>query len=210
MILGRNRGRGRSVGLDELLALTGEEEPAEGQSRQDRIRAFVRLAGKYVAIALVESILFYFVLLRAFNVAVPWILIFTMLLGLIVVRRSVRSVAPPEQLRPEELVASVSGPRHRPGAYPTGDGLQRALRRWETRLEWTTGEQKRFQRRIPGLLAEIVNERLRQHHGLTMQSDPVRAQALCGEPLWSFLHTELTRLPSQRELASLVATIEAL
>ncbi|WP_460913745.1 hypothetical protein [Plantactinospora veratri] len=60
------------------------------------------------------------------------------------------------------------------------------------------------------MLAELVDELLRQRHGVTRASDPERARGLLGEPLWNFLDTPPKRTPAPRDLAAIVAQLEKL
>ncbi len=60
------------------------------------------------------------------------------------------------------------------------------------------------------LIADLVDERLRQRHGLTRDGDPERARALLGDPLWKLLEKPVKRTPAPRELAAIVAQLEKL
>jgi hypothetical protein len=60
------------------------------------------------------------------------------------------------------------------------------------------------------VLGELADERLRIHHGITRASDPRRARALLGEPLWLALADPGRRPPRQRDLAAYVETLERL
>lgn len=182
------------------------------------------------AVAAAVSAVTGLLLLPSIGFTAPLSLIFSATLVLLIVRRAAREVAEPAEIRTDDLVRAQSGPNHARRAADTeaddrrggrrrhldvldahlSDGVSRAVRRWQTRLDWSATEHQRFQRRVPGLLGELVDERLRQHHGLTRATDPARARALCGAVLWSFLHDELTHLPTPREVAALVDTMESL
>jgi hypothetical protein len=127
-----------------------------------------------------------------------------------VIRRSVREVRESEDLLPGDLVRRLPpAARSRgEGWYEGSDGLSRAVMRWETRLEWTSSERKRFAARVPGLVGELTDERLRQRHGITRASHPERAKDICGPALWAFIEGPVTRLPSPRELAVVVTELE--
>lgn len=84
----------------------------------------------------------------------------------------------------------------------THDGLAPAVHRWHARLSRRRALQ-------PGL-AELVDERLRQRHGLTRAEEPDRARTLLGERLWSYLADPAARTPSPRDLAAMLTTVEEL
>jgi hypothetical protein len=115
-------------------------------------------------------------------------------------------------LRPGDLVSALPpAARSRgDGWYEGSDGLSRAVMRWETRLEWTSSERKRFAARVPGLVGEVTDERLRQRHGITRASHPERAKEICGPALWAFLEQPLKKLPSPRDLAVVVTELESI
>ncbi|HEY8473446.1 MAG TPA: hypothetical protein VIL37_12540 [Natronosporangium sp.] len=109
------------------------------------------------------------------------------------------------------LVVGLRVPRRRPreadeleqqpGAG-AGDGLGPAVVRWQARLN-----RRRSLR--PGL-AELVDERLRQRHGLGLTDDPDRARTLLGEKLFTYLVDPAARTPSPRELAAMLTSLEEL
>jgi hypothetical protein len=90
------------------------------------------------------------------------------------------------------------------------DGIQLALGRWDARLSWSERDPPRFMSAVRSRMAEIVDERLRQHHGCTATSDPRRARELMGERLWTFLFSPLARTPNPGELAAVVDDMEKL
>jgi hypothetical protein len=65
----------------------------------------------------------------------------------------------------------------------------------------------RFARTVGAPIGELVDERLRQRHGITRETDPARAQAIVGENLWALLGPQ-RRLPSAREVAAAVAELD--
>jgi hypothetical protein len=197
----------RSVGLDELMDVGEDEfEPAP------RIGwpGFVRRA-LYIAVlsALLASVLSFGVLPLA-RLSVPFVLLLGGIAGLLTLRAVAGSVAQAEELHAGALVRMASGATRETIPHLYDDGLYRTLRRWEMRLDWAGTERARFQRRMPGLLGELVDERLRQHHGITRASDPARSRQLCGERLWAFLHEELPGVPAPRELVALVEKMETI
>ncbi|PZF89617.1 hypothetical protein C1I99_25335, partial [Micromonospora deserti] len=90
------------------------------------------------------------------------------------------------------------------------DALRAAINGWERPLDWSSGNGERFAERILPRLGELADERLRQRHGLTRDSDPARARALLGDRLWTFLNAPSRRPPSPRDLAVIVAELEKL
>ena len=58
------------------------------------------------------------------------------------------------------------------------DALRAAINGWERPLDWSSGNRERFTERILPRLGELADERLRQRHGLTRESDPARARAM--------------------------------
>jgi hypothetical protein len=158
--------------LDDLL---GEvEAPTPTPTRQ-----FGRWALRGVVQTFVVTLVVY-TLARAVGLAPPFLLVFSVSAGAVLVRLAAVSVKPPRGNRPTRLVAA------RPAEPPArADGVLAAVRHWDRRLADTgrgAGD--------PGLgvaLGELADERLRQRHGLTRASDPARARALLGEAVWALL-----------------------
>jgi hypothetical protein len=140
------------------------------------------------------------------GVGLPYPVTFSVTLALLVLRRIVRQVAP--RLREPEVLPSREDDWQRAGSV--ADGAVAAAARWDTRLSWTESDPDRFGRTVAPMLAELVDERLRQRHGITRATDPQRARELLGDPLWTLLVTPVTRSLTPRELAALVAQMEAL
>jgi hypothetical protein len=86
--------------------------------------------------------------------------------------------------------------------------VARAVERWAARFDWTERDASRFTSAVHPRLYELVEERLRQRHGMTMGTDPTRARALMGEQLWTFLHARVARTPSVREMTEIVGDME--
>jgi hypothetical protein len=147
--------------------------------------------------------------LRMAGVGAPFALAFMVILALLTLRQLVRLVAAPPPSR-----ASARRPVSLPddGAYHWGnvDGLRAATGRWENRLDFSVDEPARFARTIQSRLAEIVDERLRLRHGFTRATDPARARSLLGDPLWMFLDSPVRGPLAPRELAAVIAALEAL
>jgi hypothetical protein len=196
-----------TVGLEELLR-DGEEEPPPPRHRRtdgSLLRDAAKLCLYAAAFALVAYALLQFASLR---VAYP--LLFVIALGGLVIRRALKEVRESDELLPGDLVRRLPPPArtHGDGWYEGSDGLSRAVMRWETRLEWTSTERKRFAARMPALIGELADERLRQRHGITRASHPDRAKEICGPALWAFIEQPVTRLPSPREVAEVVTELE--
>jgi hypothetical protein len=90
------------------------------------------------------------------------------------------------------------------------DGLHSAISRWDVMLDWCHTDVARFNRRVLPRLGELVDERLRQKHGITRASDPQAAQRLLGEALWSFVTMPSRRPPNPRDLDQIVTALEKL
>jgi hypothetical protein len=181
-----------------------DETPADQRRSRSAVWQLVKTVGYAAALAaLVE------VGLRVFGLAVPYVLAFTTMLVLLVLRRLVRQVAaaPPPRAAMVRRSSLEDEAEYRWGA---GDGLRSAVSRWESRLEWGHDSAERFARGVQPRLAEFVDERLRLRHGLSRATDPARARAVLGEPLWTFLHQPVSKPPAPRELAALLARMEEL
>lgn len=137
--------------------------------------------------------------LRVAGLGAPWWFVAAVALAAVLVFRTVRAVRPPLPSRQAGRSLGEGAP---------ADGLRQALRRWETRLDWCHGDTSAFNRKLRTSLVEIVDERLRQRHGITRESDPARARAVLGEPLWTFLAEPVRRPPNPRELTNLIAWME--
>jgi hypothetical protein len=194
--------------IDELLAAdagpdlgTDIDEPGSGRGAALARRLFwAVLVSALCAIALD-------VVLLPLGVKVPYPLLFSFFFALIVLRRALRQVAAP-RLRLDTTPTMAPGTRIDPTDLP--DGMQLAVGRWDARLSWTERDPSRFKTAARSRIAEIVEERLRQHHGFTATSDPRRARELMGERLWTFLFSPLARTPNPGELAAVVDDMEKL
>ncbi|GAB3798945.1 hypothetical protein [Micromonospora zhanjiangensis] len=145
--------------------------------------------------------------LRFASLELPMVEVFAGWLAVLVVRRVAVAVAPPP------VRTGGSGRRgEEDGHYrwSTRDALRGAVNPWERVLGWTEGKPDRFAEKVLPRLGELVDERLRQRHGLTRESDPTRARELLGEHLWSFLTVRPRRGPGPRDWAAVVAQLEKL
>lgn len=192
-----------TTSIQELLRHEEEPLPEERRSRSTvwwAIKAMLYAAGLAGLIVLT---------MRLAGVAVPYLLAFTAILALFVLRRLVRLVRAPQPARAAMVhrqPAADDGTYH----WAAADGLRSAVGRWETRLEWGHDSAERFARSIQPRLAEIVDERLRMRHGISRTADPAAAHAVLGEPLWTFLTTPVTKPPAPREVAAVLARMEEL
>lgn len=194
------------VRLDDLLS-AGVPPPPSPLARDD---ARPWLVGACLA-AFISSAVVY-MLLSLLGVRPSYPLILAACVGVVLVRQAARAVSEPFWLRVGDLVRPLRVPGRDPGAvYEGGDGMAAAVRRWNRLLEWgATGvmtDSGRFARTVGTPLGELVDERLRQRHGITRATDPARARALVGENLWALLGPQ-TRVPSHRQVAAAVADLE--
>jgi hypothetical protein len=182
--------------IDELLR--HEEDPPRPQRRAGHAgRRLFKDALKAAALTAVIV-----VGLRAFGLAAPYPLVFGGLLALFGLRRVLGQVAPPPPPR------AAGERRDDASGWPKPDSMSLAVSRWETRFDWARTDPGRFARIVQAPIAEILDERLRQRHGLTRATDPARARALLGEALWTFLETPANRPPTPRELAAVLTAME--
>ncbi|MEV6965640.1 hypothetical protein AB0M47_11025 [Hamadaea sp. NPDC051192] len=179
--------------IDELLG--GAYEDEERPQRSGRpVAAYAKAFGAALALTFVGV-----AALRTAKLDAPAWFIFLVSCALVLVYIAVRQVRPP-------LPSRAAGRRHLPDSTP--DGLRHAVKRWEARLDWCHADASAFNRKVIPALGEIVDERLRQRHGITRESDPARARNIVGEPLWTFLSAPVRRPPAPRELANLIAWME--
>ncbi|MFJ8834433.1 MULTISPECIES: hypothetical protein [Micromonospora] len=180
------------------------EEPAgeaERPSGGGRARALLRTAAVTAAVVVVIV-----VGLRAVGLKVPIWIIVAGVLAVLAVRRVTTALSPP----PPPRAGARAPAGEEPGTWnwSARDALRTAINGWERPLDWSADNRERFTERILPRLGELADERLRQRHGVTRESDPARARALLGEPLWTFLATPVRRTPSPRDLAAIVAELE--
>lgn len=189
-----------STSIDDLLAFE-EDRPSRPDRRQTGPwRALLRAAALAAAVVVVLV-----AGLRAVGLQVSLLVLVAGVVTLLVVRRVVGTLAPPPRApgrarRTDEDDGTWN--------WASQDALRAAINSWERPLAWAAGDRDRFNGRILPRLAELADERLRQRHGLTRESDPVRARALLGDRLWTFLDAPPRRPLPPRDLAAIVAELE--
>ncbi|KKK06665.1 hypothetical protein LQ51_06805 [Micromonospora sp. HK10] len=193
-----------STSIDDLLS--SAEEPAGTRAEpagRGRVRVLLRTLTVTAAITVVVV-----VGLRAVGLQVSLWIIVAGVLAVLAVRRVTAALTPP----PPPRAAARTPAGEEPGTWnwASRDALRTAINGWERPLDWCGGNRERFTERILPRLGELADERLRQKHGITRESDPARARTLLGEPLWTFLSAPSRRPPSPRDLAAIVAELEKL
>jgi hypothetical protein len=190
------------MSLDDLLRYEDDEPtPHRAPVPPSRYRWLVPPA----VISLIGALAGGFIL-RALGAAVPFTLIFMILLAAQLLYRWLRWVDP--QPVPRGLRLPVfANEDDTPG--PT-DGLQLAVTRWDTRLSWVRlqNDPHQFARTIQPRLIQLVDERLRLRHGIVRSVDPARARALLGDPLWTFMTTPVRTQVTPADLAVLIRQME--
>lgn len=182
------------VSLDQLFA-AGEERPKR------RVPGPVR--DLIVAVVLGGGI---YAVLRVMTLVVPIVILICSVYTIMLLRRAVTRIGPVPA--PPALVSPAWGVAEDDGQLTQVDGVVRVVRRWETRFGWTERDHVRFSSAVLPRLVEVVEERLRYRHGVSLYADPERARDLLGERLWTFLTTPVRRSPAPAELALLVAEME--
>jgi len=197
------QGRDELTTIDELLR--ADEEPP----RVRRLKSPAASLLSNLLFSLVGSGMIYLVA-RTGGFGIPYPLIFAMLFTGALLRRALVMVDP--KPLPEAAEGTLPAAAEDPelAAMDRLDGLYAAMTRWDTRLEWTERDPGRFARVVRARLADVADERLRQRHGITRTGDPEQARALMGDLLWAFLHVPITRNPTPREMAAIVAEVEQL
>jgi len=149
-----------------------------------------------------------YAVLRVFGLLVPYSVLAGAVLTGMLLRRVLKQLPPaepPAALRSPAWGVTDDDPDHAPVVL---DGLVNAVKRWEARFSWTERDHVRFAQSVLPRLRELVEERLRQRHGVTLRADPDRARALIGPALWGFLHEPVRRNPTPREVADIVTQME--
>ncbi|MFG2107737.1 hypothetical protein [Micromonospora chersina] len=189
--------------FDDLLSL--EEEPAEPAraTRSGRVRWVLRalaVTGAIIVVVLAG--------LRVVGLQASLGIVVAGVLAVIAVRRVTGASSPP--LPPRAGGRVPAGEEPDSWNWSARDALRAAINGWERPLDWCSGNPERFTERVLPRLGELADERLRQRHGVTRESDPARARTLLGERLWTFLSAPSRRTPPPRDLAAIVAELEKL
>jgi len=187
------------VSLDQLFVDNEELPPARARRRTlpgpvtDLITAAV-IAGALYAV------------MRVFTLVLPVLILTAGIWSIMLLRRVLKSLDIPEQ--PKGLRSATWGDEAADEPLVQIDGVLRAVRRWEQRFAWTERDHVRFASAVRPRLGELVAERLRQKHGISVAEQPEKARAILGDPLWTFLTERVKRGPKPAELAALVAEME--
>jgi hypothetical protein len=186
------------VTLDQLLS--------DGEWSSDQPARRTRWWLRDVLISLVVAGGAYAVL-RVSGFVAPYAVLAAVVYALLLLRRAVLAVPamPPPPAAYSELWGVIDDS---PDRYAPVDGVVRAVQRWEARFGWTERDPARYKSAVHPRLYELVDERLRQRHSITLRTHPARARALIGEQLWTFLHARVARTPTAREMAAVVDEME--
>jgi hypothetical protein len=190
--------------LDDLLRYEDDEPTPH---RQDKPPSRYRWLIRPVVISLIGALTGGFIL-RLLAVAVPYTLLFMILLAVQLLHRSLRWVdAKPI---PQGLRGPILSPED--AESPPADGMQLAVARWDTRLSWVRMQHdpQQFARTVQPRLVQLVDERLRLRHGVARSADPARARAVLGDPLWTFMTTPVSTDVRPADLAALIRQMEEL
>ena len=189
-----------STSLDELLSAEPERprrrRPPAGQFGGRQVLRLALLAAALAGAA--------WVVLYVVNVVIDYWFLFLVAAALIAVRRVAVAMRPD----PDLVARPDRDPEAGDLAFPARPFAE--ARRWADRLDWMDRDAGRFRRRVRPALVQIVDERLRQRHGLTLNGDPGRARTLLGDPLWTVLTAPEPKAPTPRDLAALLARVEEL
>jgi hypothetical protein len=188
---------GFRASIDDLLRYV--EEP-EAPTRPHRTGVRWAAGAALLAGALTALTVFG---LRLVGLGISVVAVFAGFLALLLVRRVAAPLRPPPGRTVRRRV--TRGQTLHGGGQ---DSLLIALRTWEERLSWADAKQNGFARILLPPLRELVDERLRQRHGITRASEPDRARVLLGERLWMMLEGRVDRAPTAEECAAIVSRLE--
>ncbi|GIH12098.1 hypothetical protein [Rugosimonospora africana] len=188
--------------LDDVFRYEEEEPSSHRPSGRSGFRWLVRP----VVISLIIAAGGGFVM-RVTGVAVPYPLIFMVVLVIQLLRRTLTWIGPGRI--PKRL---LRGSEASSGSNGGEDGLRLAAGRWENRLFWVKLQRDpaQFAKTMQPRMVQLIDERLRLRHGVVRANDPVRARAVLGEPLWRFVTAPVRENLAPRDLAALISQVEAL
>jgi hypothetical protein len=192
----------RTATIDDLLGYE-DDAPAPRPARTGVatvVKAGLIAAGLTAAIVLG---------LRPAGIAVPIALVGLGVCAILALRYAVRLVAAPTGV----VTRGTIDPYEAGDAtyhWPTPDAMRRAVVRWEQRLTWHGDTPGTFDTHVQPALRELVDERLRLRHGITIAADPGQARRMLGEPLWDLVTGQHRRGPGQRELTEALTRLEDL
>lgn len=180
--------------IDDLFSGGADTTADRGHGRTWHVRALSLLAWGAVVAALA------FVALRLVELTAPVPVLLAASVALVLIWRLSKRLRPPPAPR--------QAGRHHEEKVTVQDGLRLAIARWDTLLDWSHSDARRFNRKVVPRIAEVVDERLRQRHGITRTGDPQRARQIIGDPLWTLLTEPSRRAPHPSELDQLVTALE--
>ena len=200
-------GREPAGGLDDLFAMVAEPAVEEIQEPAEKPRSRVLWVTRNLLLVVVATVVTVAVL-RSVRLGVSVLVVAAAFVALRLLLLAVAEVAPPAapKLADRRTIADSEGLYQWAGA----DSLRSAVRQWEQRLEWSRSDPDAFARNVLPVLGELIDERLRLHHGITRASDARRARELLGEPLWLALADPGPHPPRPRDLVAYVETLERL
>lgn len=198
--------RNQVGGLDDLFAMVEEpavEEPVEVAAKPRSRALWIIRNLLLIAVSTVVTV----AVLRSAGIGVSVPLVVVAFVALRLLMFAVAEVAPPPLPKRGERRTADDGVDAGQQAGP--DSLRSAVRGWERRLEWSRSDPDGFSRNVSPVLGELIDERLRLHHGITRDSDPRRARELVGEPVWQMLSSPRHPLRA-RDITAYVETLERL
>ena len=202
----------RMVGLDELFE---HAPPAREKPKAAVFTSRWWLRTGFIAVGLAAAL---FVVLYVVRLLIPFPLIVVTMLAILALRAALTLVADEplptevtgagiEPVKSDEFDRPLAGLRY---SVDATDGLRFAISRWDDRLVWGDRDASRFASIVVPRIGELIDERLRQKHGITRASNPARARELLGDEAWAFLHAPLSHGYGPRDVASIVAKVEDL
>ncbi len=184
--------------IDDLF--NSDPDPDAQRGRGPAQPRYIRWVSLLAMSAVLTAVAF--VGLRLAELTTPLPILFVVSVAIILVWRMGAALRPP--------LASRHAGRYHEDKAATPDGVGLAIARWDTMMDWSHTDAARFNRKVLPRIAEVVDERLRQRHGITRASDPERARAILGDPLWTFVTMPSRRPPHPRELDQIVTALEKL